>query len=130
MIISHCHLSAKNSKKFGFFNIITYFCSIKAKDMEDKRYPEIEEEEGIGMCCEPEPGYAATGSGYANTMGVRDMISDDFDPGIGPYTKEELNARIDEAEEFIAQAEKGDWSNWVTEEQSRANLYSKYPWLR
>ena len=82
------------------------------------------------MCCEPEAGYAATGSGYANTMDVRDMISYDFDPGIGPYTMEELNARIDEAEVFIAQAEKGDWSNWVTEEQSRANLYNKYPWLR
>ena len=99
--------------------------------MDEKRYHEIEEEEGIGMCCEPEAGYAATGSGYANTMaGACDMISDDFDPGIGPYTIEELDARIDEAEQFIAQAEKGDWSNWVTEDQSRANLYSKYPWLR
>ena len=98
--------------------------------MEEKRYPEIEEEDGVGMCCEPESGYAAADSGYANTVDTRDMISDDFDPGIGPYTMEELNARIDEAEVFIAQAEKGDWSNWVTEEQSRANLYSKYPWLR
>jgi len=44
--------------------------------------------------------------------------------------REELNARINEAEGFITQAEKGDWRNWVTEEQSRANLYSKYPWLR
>ncbi len=43
--------------------------------MEEKRYPEVEEEEGIG-----------------------------------PYTMEELNARIDEAEKFIAQAGKGDWS--------------------
>jgi hypothetical protein len=97
--------------------------------MEEKRYPKLEEEEGIGMCCEPETGYAATGSGYANTM-VRDMISDDFDPGIGPYTMEELNARIDEAEIFIAQAEKGDWSNWVTSEAMDAELYRKYPWLR
>lgn len=99
--------------------------------MEEKRYPTTEEEEGIGMCREPEAGYAITDSGYANTMADRsDKISDDFDPGIGPYSIEELNARIDEAEVFIAQAEKGDWSNWVTEKQSRANLYSKYPWLR
>lgn len=98
--------------------------------MIEKRYPEIEEE-SIDMCCESESGYAATGSGYANAMAdACDMISDEFDPGIGPYTIEELNARIDEAEGFIAQAEKGDWSNWVTEDQSRANLYSKYPWLR
>ena len=50
--------------------------------------------------------------------------------GIGPYTMEELNARIDEAEEFIEKAENGDWSDWITEEQSRANLYKKYPWLQ
>ena len=70
--------------------------------MEEKRYPVIEE----------------------------GMITDSFDPGIGPYTTEELNARIDEAEVFIAQAENGDWSNWVTEDQARANLYGRYPWLR
>lgn len=99
--------------------------------MKEKTYPTVEEEEGIGMCREPEAGYAITSSGCANTMAGRsDMISDDFDPGIGPYSMEELNARIDEAEVFIAQAEKGDWSNWVTEKQSRANLYRKYPWLR
>ena len=50
--------------------------------------------------------------------------------GYGPFTIEELNSRIDEAEVFIAQAEKGDWSNWISEEQSLANLYTKYPWLR
>ena len=58
------------------------------------------------------------------------MISDDSDPGIVPYTSEEREARTEEAEVFIAQAEDGDWSHWVTEKQSRANLYSKYPWLR
>jgi hypothetical protein len=99
--------------------------------MEEKKYPGIEEEESTGMCSEPEVGCYVTGEGYTNTMAERhEMISDDFDPGIGPYTNEELEARIEEAEVFIAQAEKGDWSNWVTENQSRANLYSKYPWLR
>ena len=99
--------------------------------MEEKKYPVIEEENGIDKCCEPPVGYVATGSGYVNSLSEEDvMVSDDYDPGIGPYTMEELNARIDEAEAFIAQAEKGDWSNWVTEEQSRANLYNKYPWLR
>ena len=61
---------------------------------------------------------------------LENIISDDYDFGIGPYTMKELNARIDEAGVFIAQAEKGDWSNWVTEERSRANMYDKYPWLR
>ena len=99
--------------------------------MEEKRFPVFEEEEGIDRCCEPTAGYAITGSDYANTLSAEDsMLPDGFDPGIGPYTMDELNARIDEAEVFIAQAEKGDWTNWVTEKQSRANLYSKYPWLR
>ena len=102
--------------------------------MKDNRYPKIEEEEGIGMCCEPSIGYGATCSGYANTLEAfnEDVVdvADTWDPGIGPYNMEELNARIDEAETFIEKAEQGDWSDWVTEAQSRANLYSKYPWLR
>ena len=102
--------------------------------MEEKRYPIFEEESGMDKCCESPVGYAATGSGYANTVEASDDevvdVAEDWDPGIGPYSMEELNARIDEAEVFIEKAEKGDWSDWVTEEQSRANLYSKYPWLR
>ena len=98
--------------------------------MKEKRYPQFEEEGNAGMCSEPPVGYAATESDRFNTIEDKSgMIEDDFDPGIGPYTMDELNARIDEAEVFIAQAENGDMSNWVTEEQSRANLYNKYPWL-
>ena len=52
------------------------------------------------------------------------------DSGIGPYTMEELNARIDEAEVFIEKAERGDWSDWVTNEEMDAELYREYPWLR
>ena len=83
-------------------------------------------------CCEPAVGYAATGSGYANTIESSDDygISDDWDSGIGPYTMEELNARIDEAEVFIEKAERGDWSDWVTNEEMDAELYREYPWLR
>ena len=112
--------------------MFVYLHHKKTRVMEEKRYPVLDEEENIDMCCEPEVGYAATGSGYANTIEASDDygISDDWDPGIGPYTMEELNARIDEAEVFIEKAERGDWSDWVTEEQSRANLYRKYPWLR
>lgn len=100
--------------------------------MKENRYPDFEEEESIGMCCEPPVGYAATGSGYANTIEAseNDVVADTWDPGIGPYDMGELNARIDEAEIFIEKAERGDWSDWVTEAQSRANLYCKYPWLR
>ena len=102
--------------------------------MKEKEYPVIEEEDGMLKCSEPAVGYAATGSGYADTIEASNDeavdVADTWDPGIGPYTMEELNARIDEAEVFIEKAEKGDWSDWVSEEQSRANLYKKYPWLR
>ena len=100
--------------------------------MEEQKYPVVEEESSMDMCHEPGIGYAATGSGYANTIGTSDdnVMSDEWDPGIGPYSMEELNARIDEAEIFLEKAKQGDRSDWVTEEQSRANLYSKYPWLR
>ena len=102
--------------------------------MEEKRYPVIEEESGMDMCRESPVGHASTDRAYANTLGSSDDevmdVAEDWDPGVGPYTMEELNARIDEAEVLIEKAEKGDWSDWVSEEQSRANLYSKYPWLR
>jgi len=57
-------------------------------------------------------------------------MSDDYDPGIGPYTMEELNARIDEAEIAIERAEKGDESDWVAAEEMDAELYRMFPWLR
>lgn len=102
--------------------------------MEEKKQPVFEEESGMDKCCESPIDYGATGSGYDNTIETCDdkgvAVADEWDPGIGPYSIEELNARIDEAELCIEKAEKGDWSDWVSEEQSRANLYSKYPWLR
>ena len=102
--------------------------------MEEKKYPVLDEESGIDKCGESPVGYGATDSGYDNAVGTCDnngvAVADDWDPGIGPYSLEELNARIDEAELCIEKAEKGDWSDWVSEEQSRANLYNKYPWLR
>jgi hypothetical protein len=56
--------------------------------------------------------------------------SDSWDPGIGPYSMDELNARIDKAEAAIKRAKNGDWSGWISESLSRENLYKKYPWLR
>ena len=57
-------------------------------------------------------------------------ISDSWDPGIGPYSMDELNTRIDKAEAAIKRAKNGDWSGWISESLSRENLYKKYPWLR
>ena len=100
--------------------------------MDEKKYLIFEEDETVDMCCEPVVSYAATGSGYANTTVEPEdcVMSDDYDPGVGPYTMEELNARIDEAEVFIEKSERGDWSDWVTSKEMDAELYKNYPWLR
>ncbi len=50
-------------------------------------------------------------------------LNDDFDPGVGPYTLEELYARIDEAEANVAEG------MWLTEEESRNRIRQKFPWL-
>ena len=89
---------------FGCMGWFVYLCIVNRRQMTKKRYPEIDEEDG--------------------------MLPDDYDPGIGPYTINELNARIDEAEIYIAQAEKGDYRNWVTSAEMDAELYKEFPWLR
>ena len=57
-------------------------------------------------------------------------MTDSWGPRIGPYSMDELNARIDKAKAAIKRAKNGDWSGWISENQSRENLYKKYPWLR
>ena len=101
--------------------------------MEEKRYPEIEEEEKVGMCCEPMadpiPDYVSSTSRLADGVTeVHDWIDDlDWDslPILGPKTEEEAIARIERAE-----AELDDSSKWVTSEQMWAELHQKFPWLR
>ena len=50
-------------------------------------------------------------------------LNDDFDPGVGPYTLEELYARIDEAEESVRRGLGKSWS------QVEAELKAEFPWL-
>ena len=92
--------------------------------MEEKRYPVFDEEEGIGKCCEPAVGYAATGSGYAYTLANDDdMLPDDYDPGIGPYTMEELYSRVAESEEQFAKG------NYITSEELFSELDKEFHFL-
>ena len=101
--------------------------------MEEKRYPKIEEEEGIGMCREPEAGYAATGSGYANTLVDSTNNVQTIPIGkLGFYTEdpEEFEARIAEIEADLERAEQGDESDWITAEEFDIELKKEFPWLR
>lgn len=98
--------------------------------MEDKRYPEIDEEQGIGMCCEPIGEVASSvGASVNGITGVHDWVDDlDWDrfPILGPKTEEEALARIDKFEKEMT---RGD-VKWISSEEAWEQLYSKYPWLR
>ncbi|MBQ9204055.1 MAG: hypothetical protein IJ155_07435 [Prevotella sp.] len=101
--------------------------------MEEKRYPDIEEEQGTGLCREPAVEYlreyeTVTTRRPEGTVGVHDWIDDiDWDrlPILGPKTSEEAIARIEQAEKDL-----DDPTKWVTSEQMWAELHQKFPWLR
>ena len=98
--------------------------------MEEKKYPSFEDEENIGMVCEP---IAEAAVDYQHATGgvttVHDWIDDlDWDkfPSMGPFTDEEAIARIDRFEERLAKGE----VKWVTSEEVTRHLYEKFPWLK
>lgn len=101
--------------------------------MEENRYPVFEEEESIGMCCEPSAGYAATGSGYTNTLVNQDDELSQIPTGrLGFYTEDPdvFEARIAEIEADVERAEQGEESDWLTAEEFDAELKKEFPWLR
>ena len=97
--------------------------------MEEKRFPQLEKEENEGIVSDPTVEYATAGSGIAD-LSVAQNIRDEWDPEIGPYSMKELNDRIDEADAAIGRYMEGDRSEWVTENQSLENFYTKYTWLK
>lgn len=97
--------------------------------MEEKRYPHIDEEQGIDMACEPAVETVAV-SPSANGVTVVDDWIDDLDwsklPSLGPFSDEEAIARIDKFEERMAKGE----VKWYSSDEVDKMLYEKYPWLR
>jgi len=103
--------------------------------MEEKRHPKFEEEESVGMACEPSAvsptafsTYDAGSAPYdADIASDEDLDKLDWDqfPSFGPFSEEEAIARIEEAEKEL-----NDPSKWITSEQAWEQLYKKFPWLR
>jgi hypothetical protein len=98
--------------------------------MEEKRYPQIDEEQSVGKVCEP---IAEAAIDYSRSVDgitqVHDWIDDlDWDrfPSMGPFSDEEAIARIDRFEERL---EKGE-VNWTSSEDFNKQLYEEFPWLR
>lgn len=101
--------------------------------MKEKRYPKFEEIENAGMCSEPPIGYAATGSGYANTMTGYEKAIPEIPVGkLGFYTEDPavFEARIAEIEADVQRAEQGDESDWLTAEEFDVELKKEFPWLQ
>ena len=105
--------------------------------MEKKKYP-TSEEENTGTANEPTTGYAATGSGYVNTLMDEDCIDDliaSIPVGkLGFYTNdpEILETRIAGIEADLDEVEGGyeDPAKWVTCEQMDIDLRKQFPWLK
>lgn len=94
--------------------------------MEEKRYPEFEEEENVGMASEP---IAAPVADYmpVDTIVADDEIENlDWDkfPSFGPFSDEEAIARIKQAEKDLI-----DPSKWITIDDLDAELKKLHPWL-
>ena len=103
--------------------------------MTGKGYSEIEEGKGTDMCCEQPVGYAATGSGYANTMyEPEDDVPQAPVGKLGFYTEDldAFEARVADIEADLDEIEAGheDPQKCVTSEQFDQALYQQYPWLR
>lgn len=96
--------------------------------MEEKRHPEFEEEESVGMVSEPVT--TATVAQTADDITEDHDWIDDLDwdkfPILGPKTEEEAIARIDRFEERLAKGE----VKWYSSEEVDKMLYEKYPWLK
>ena len=77
----------------------------KTKVMEEKRYPQFEEEEGVGMCCEPASDNAMLE--YASPL----LENYDKIAGIGPQSVEEMYADLSVAEKEMKDPQQWDTLN-------------------
>lgn len=97
--------------------------------MEEKRYPNLEEEQSVGMVNEPmaEAVVAApqTEEGVSIVHdGIVDLDWDKF-PNLGPFSEEEAIARIDKFEEDLVKGE----VKWIRIDDIHAELKKRHPWL-
>ena len=102
--------------------------------MGKKKYPEYVEEGNAVMCGEPAVGYAATGSGYVNTIAKPEDAPQIPIGRLGFYTDDPdvFETRVAEIEADLDEVEAGyeDPEKWVTSEQFDQELFRQFPWLQ
>ncbi|MBO4811102.1 MAG: hypothetical protein J5552_05990 [Prevotella sp.] len=96
--------------------------------MEEKKYPMIDEENGLDKASEPVAESVRTNpaKGISVSGGDIDEVDWDLLLSYGPFSEEEAIARIDRFEE---QLEKGQ-VRWTSSEEFDKQLYEEFPWLR
>ena len=95
--------------------------------MGKKKYPITEEEDGYGCmtAAEPAAAYAIErAKPYLNERMAFDY-PDDYDPGIGPYSTKEMNARIDKAEHDRSNPDK-----WIHVDDFWNAMRKEHLWLQ
>ena len=109
------------------------------EEMEGKKYPIIEEEDGYGSLTAAEPSVAlATRRSISSGIVFTDNEAKKIDRiplgMFGFYTDnpEEFEQRVAEIEADMDEIDAGieDPEKWITSEQMWSELYQKYPWLR
>ena len=87
------------------------------KDMDEK--PRISEDNNAGMVAEP---VAATIRSDISTLGY-DIDNWPGMPLVGPSNRDEINARIDQAEQEMANQQGFSWEQVMMDAQSIVNRY-------
>ena len=97
--------------------------------MEEKRYPNIEEESNTHMACEPAAAVTSVASPSVDGItAVHDWIDDlnwDKYPVVGPASEAEAIESIDQFEENL----KNGQVHWTTSEEFDRQLFEEFPWL-
>ena len=98
--------------------------------MEEKRYPQIEEESNTNMACEPTAAAASVASNSVDGItAVHDWIDDlnwEKYPIIGPSSEKEAIESIDKFEENLRNGQ----VHWTSSEEFDRQLFEEFPWLR
>ena len=96
--------------------------------MEEKKYPVIEEENCYDAMTAAEPAVAYAVN-HQETLSQDERVlfeyPKDYDPGIGPYSIEEMNERIDRAERDGNNPDK-----WVRVDDFWAAMQKEHVWLQ
>ena len=99
---------------------------VKIMTMEEKRYPVIEDVDD-GSCIAAEPAVAYTESPRVTYLNQEKPFDypQDYDPGFGPYSVEEMNARIDKVE-----LDRSNPERWIRVDDFWEAMQKEHLWLK